>query len=235
VAIADLEQREVDTSADPLWYKDAVIYQLNVKGLLRLRRDGMGDFKGVTQKLDYIKELGVNTIWLMPFYPSPLRDDGYDISSYDDVHPQYGTLTTSARCWPRRTARSAGHHRAGDQPYFRRPPVVPGRAQGAGRLARARLLRLERQRPEVPRHTHHLHRHRDLELDLGPGGQGLLLAPLLQPPARPELRQPAGARGVFKTMRFWLDMGSTASGSTRFPTCRARRHQLREPARRRTR
>jgi len=75
-----------------LWYKDAVIYQLNVKAFFDSNADGVGDFKGVASKLDYVKELGVNTIWLMPFYPSPLRDDGYDISDYHDVHPQYGTL-----------------------------------------------------------------------------------------------------------------------------------------------
>lgn len=75
-----------------LWYQDAVIYQLNVKAFVDSNADGVGDFKGVTSKLDYVKDLGVNTIWLMPFYPSPLRDDGYDIASYMDVHPQYGTL-----------------------------------------------------------------------------------------------------------------------------------------------
>lgn len=97
LAIVDPEQRSIelgntDSDTDPLWYKDAVIYQLNVKAFFDSDGDGMGDFKGVTSKLDYVKELGVNTIWLMPFYPSPLRDDGYDIASYDDVHPQYGTL-----------------------------------------------------------------------------------------------------------------------------------------------
>ncbi len=77
---------------DPLWYRDAVIYQINVKAFFDSNDDGFGDFKGVASKLDYVRELGVNTIWLMPFYPSPLRDDGYDISQYDGVHEQYGTL-----------------------------------------------------------------------------------------------------------------------------------------------
>jgi maltose alpha-D-glucosyltransferase/alpha-amylase len=77
---------------DPLWYKDAVIYQVNVKSFFDSNDDGIGDFKGLTSKLGYIHELGVNTIWLMPFYPSPLRDDGYDISDYQNVHPQFGTL-----------------------------------------------------------------------------------------------------------------------------------------------
>jgi maltose alpha-D-glucosyltransferase/alpha-amylase len=89
---------EADTGATmpaddaALWYKDAVIYQLNVKAFFDTNDDGVGDFKGVASKLDYVKDLGVNTIWLMPFYPSPLRDDGYDISGYDDIHPQYGSL-----------------------------------------------------------------------------------------------------------------------------------------------
>ncbi len=77
---------------DPLWYKDAVIYQLNVKSFFDSNDDGIGDFKGLTSKLEYIRDLGVNTIWLMPFYPSPLKDDGYDIADYQDVHPQFGNL-----------------------------------------------------------------------------------------------------------------------------------------------
>jgi maltose alpha-D-glucosyltransferase/alpha-amylase len=77
---------------DPLWYKDAVIYQLNVKSFFDSNDDGIGDFKGLTSKLEYIRDLGVNTIWLMPFYPSPLKDDGYDIADYTNVHPQFGTL-----------------------------------------------------------------------------------------------------------------------------------------------
>jgi maltose alpha-D-glucosyltransferase/alpha-amylase len=77
---------------DPLWYKDAVIYQLNVKSFLDSNDDGIGDFPGLTSKLGYIRDLGVNTIWLMPFYPSPLKDDGYDISEYTNIHPEFGTL-----------------------------------------------------------------------------------------------------------------------------------------------
>jgi maltose alpha-D-glucosyltransferase/alpha-amylase len=75
-----------------LWYQDAVIYQLNVKAFVDSNGDGVGDFQGVTSRLDYVKDLGVNTIWLMPFYPSPLKDDGYDIADYLSIHPQYGTL-----------------------------------------------------------------------------------------------------------------------------------------------
>ncbi len=76
---------------DPLWYKDAVIYQLHVKAYFDSDGNGIGDFSGLTSRLDYIQDLGVNTIWLQPFYPSPMRDDGYDISDYRNVYPDYGT------------------------------------------------------------------------------------------------------------------------------------------------
>ncbi|HEY5638180.1 MAG TPA: maltose alpha-D-glucosyltransferase [Burkholderiales bacterium] len=79
------------TTGDPHWYKDAVIYQLHIKAFFDSNGDGLGDFKGLTSKLDYVKDLGVNTLWLLPFYPSPLRDDGYDVADYHNVHPQYGT------------------------------------------------------------------------------------------------------------------------------------------------
>ena len=80
------------TNQDPLWYKDAIIYQLHVKAYRDGNGDGYGDFRGLLDKLDYVQSLGVDTLWLLPFYPSPLRDDGYDIADYKDVHPQYGTL-----------------------------------------------------------------------------------------------------------------------------------------------
>ena len=74
------------------WYKDAIIYELHVKAFLDSNGDGSGDFAGLVEKLDYIADLGVTAIWLLPFYPSPLRDDGYDIADYTAVHPAYGTL-----------------------------------------------------------------------------------------------------------------------------------------------
>jgi maltose alpha-D-glucosyltransferase/alpha-amylase len=76
---------------DTLWYKDAVIYEVHVRAFFDSNDDGIGDFAGLTRKLDYIQDLGVNTIWLLPFYPSPGRDDGYDIADYHNIHPQYGT------------------------------------------------------------------------------------------------------------------------------------------------
>jgi maltose alpha-D-glucosyltransferase / alpha-amylase len=84
-------------SDDPLWYKDAVIYQLHLKSFFDSDNDGVGDFRGLLEKLDYIAELGVTAIWLLPFYPSPRRDDGYDIADYRGVHPDYGTLSDVRR------------------------------------------------------------------------------------------------------------------------------------------
>ena len=82
---------------DPLWYKDAIIYQIHVKSFFDANNDGIGDFPGLISRLDYIAELGVNTIWLLPFYPSPRLDDGYDIADYRGVHPDYGTLADVKR------------------------------------------------------------------------------------------------------------------------------------------
>ena len=82
---------------DPLWYKDAIIYQLHLKSFFDADNDGVGDFRGLMEKLDYIAELGVTAIWLLPFYPSPRRDDGYDIADYRNVHPEYGTLADLRR------------------------------------------------------------------------------------------------------------------------------------------
>ncbi|HME88158.1 MAG TPA: maltose alpha-D-glucosyltransferase [Chthoniobacterales bacterium] len=81
-----------ESMTDPLWFKDAVIYELHVKTFHDSDGDGIGDFRGLIQKLDYLHELGITAIWLLPFYPSPLKDDGYDIADYFDVNPNYGTL-----------------------------------------------------------------------------------------------------------------------------------------------
>src|SRR3954467_11005710 len=78
--------------SDRLWYKDAVIYQLHVKAFFDADNDGIGDLAGLSRKLDYLQELGVTALWLLPFYPSPLRDDGYDIADYRDVNPSYGNM-----------------------------------------------------------------------------------------------------------------------------------------------
>src|SRR5579884_2665372 len=80
------------SAADPLWYKDAIIYEVHVRAFYDSNNDGIGDLPGLTQKLDYLKDLGVTCLWLLPFFPSPLKDDGYDISDYTNIHPMYGTM-----------------------------------------------------------------------------------------------------------------------------------------------
>jgi maltose alpha-D-glucosyltransferase/alpha-amylase len=86
-------QNMIDGAAScPLWYKDALIYQVHVRSYCDSNGDGVGDFPGLTSRLDYIERLGISAIWLLPFYPSPLKDDGYDIAHYEGVHPAYGTM-----------------------------------------------------------------------------------------------------------------------------------------------
>jgi maltose alpha-D-glucosyltransferase/alpha-amylase len=80
------------SAQDRLWFKDAIIYELHVRAFFDSNNDGIGDFQGLTQRLDYLQDFGVTCLWLLPFFPSPLRDDGYDISDYLNVHPDYGTL-----------------------------------------------------------------------------------------------------------------------------------------------
>jgi maltose alpha-D-glucosyltransferase / alpha-amylase len=112
---------------DPLWYKDAVIYQAHVRAFFDSNGDGMGDFRGLTQKLDYLQDLGITAVWLLPFYPSPWRDDGYDIADYADIHPAYGTMTDFKRFL--REAHSRGlrvitelviNHTSDQHPWFQK-------------------------------------------------------------------------------------------------------------------
>jgi maltose alpha-D-glucosyltransferase/alpha-amylase len=90
--LAELPVDAAANVADPQWYRDAVIYELHIKAYADGNGDGIGDFRGLTERLDHVQSLGVDTVWLLPFYPSPLRDDGYDVADYRDVHPNYGTL-----------------------------------------------------------------------------------------------------------------------------------------------
>ena len=137
--------------------------------------------RGLVQRLDYLQDLGVDTLWLLPFYPSPLRDDGYDISDYQNVHPQYGTLADFRAFVCEAHARGLKiitelviNHTSDQHPWFQ------GRARAA-RFAGAEFLRLERRRQEISGNPHHLHRHRNVQLGLGPGGAAVLLASLFAP------------------------------------------------------
>ena len=84
--------KKAGSATDPLWYKDAVIYEIHVRAFMDSNGDGIGDLQGLISKLDYLQDLGVTCLWLLPFFPSPLRDDGYDIANYVDVNPSYGTI-----------------------------------------------------------------------------------------------------------------------------------------------
>ncbi len=88
----DAKELTATETGDELWYKDAIIYQLHVKAFADSNNDGIGDFAGLTEKLGYLQELGVTVLWLLPFYPSPGRDDGYDIADYGDINPDFGTM-----------------------------------------------------------------------------------------------------------------------------------------------
>ena len=198
----------VPRNDDALWYKDAVIYQLNVKAFFDADDDGIGDFKGVTARLDYIKDLGVNAIWLMPFYPSPLRDDGYDISSYEEIHPNYGSLDDFKLMLDEVHKRGLKvitelviNHTSDQHPWFqaarRAPPGSPERdfyvwSETNQRYQGTRIIFTD---TEVSNWTwdpvanaYYWHRFFSHQPDLN-------------------FDNPLVLEAVFKTMRFWLDLG----------------------------
>jgi maltose alpha-D-glucosyltransferase / alpha-amylase len=147
---------------DPLWYKDAIIYELHVRAFQDSDGDGIGDFRGLTARLDYLQDLGVTAIWLLPFYPSPLKDDGYDIADYTDVHPSYGTLRDvevfldeAHRRGLRVITELVLNHTSDQHPWFRRARRAPAgsverdfyvwsespaQGQDPGRYAEARVI-----------------------------------------------------------------------------------------------
>jgi maltose alpha-D-glucosyltransferase/alpha-amylase len=117
---------------EPFWYKEAVIYELHVRAFSDGNGDGIGDFQGLTSKLDYLQDLGVTALWLLPFYPSPLKDDGYDIADYTDIHPDYGTLQdfkTFLRAAHERGMRVITelviNHTSDQHPWFQRARKAP--------------------------------------------------------------------------------------------------------------
>jgi maltose alpha-D-glucosyltransferase/alpha-amylase len=203
-----LETVEIDTSDDPLWYRDAVIYQLNVKAFFDTNNDGFGDFKGVTAKLDYVKELGVNTIWLMPFYPSPLRDDGYDIAAYEDVNPQYGTIDDFREMMDEAHKRGLRvitelviNHTSIDHPWFQAarnaPPGSPERdfyvwSDTDQIYQGTRIIFTDTETSnwawDPVAKAYYWHRFFSHQPDLN-------------------FDNPAVLEAIFKVMRFWLDMG----------------------------
>ncbi|MBS0449512.1 MAG: maltose alpha-D-glucosyltransferase [Proteobacteria bacterium] len=207
-ALAEETRADVAHGDDAGWYLDAVIYQLNVKAYVDSDGDGVGDFKGVTSKLDYVKDLGVNTIWLMPFYPSPLKDDGYDIAEYENVHPQYGTLDDfkvmldeAHRRGLRVITELVINHTSDQHPWFqaarKAPPGSPERdfyvwSDDDGKYRGTRIIFTDTETSnwtwDPVAKAYYWHRFFSHQPDLN-------------------FDNPAVLEAVFRTMRFWLDMG----------------------------
>ncbi len=124
--------KKPSSTTDPLWFKDAIIYELHVRAFADSNADGIGDFQGLISKLDYLQELGVTCLWLLPFFPSPLRDDGYDIADYVNVNPSYGTLDDFRQFLAEAHARNLQvmielviNHTSDQHPWFQRARLAP--------------------------------------------------------------------------------------------------------------
>ncbi|MEX1034024.1 MAG: maltose alpha-D-glucosyltransferase [Cellvibrionaceae bacterium] len=196
------------TVNDATWYKDSIIYQLHVKSFFDSNNDGIGDFRGLIEKLDYIATLGVNTIWLLPFYPSPLRDDGYDIAEYCAVHPDYGKLEDVQQFIQEAHARGLRvitelviNHTSDQHPWFQRarmaPPGSPERefyvwSDNDQKYAGTRIIFIDTEKsnwawdPEAQAYYwHRFYSHQpDLNYD-----------------------NPAVLEAVLEVMEFWLEIG----------------------------
>ena len=124
--------KKPSSTTDPLWFKDAIIYELHVRAFADSNADGIGDLQGLISKLDYLQELGVTCLWLLPFFPSPLRDDGYDISNYCAVNPSYGTIDDFKEFLDEAHARNMQvmielviNHSSDQHPWFQRARLAP--------------------------------------------------------------------------------------------------------------
>jgi maltose alpha-D-glucosyltransferase/alpha-amylase len=193
---------------DPLWYKDAIIYELHVKAFFDSNNDGVGDFRGLTEKLDYIQELGVNTLWLLPFYPSPMRDDGYDVADYHNVHPAYGTrpdfryfVREAHRRGLRVITELIVNHTSDQHPWFqaarRAPPGSVKRdyyvwTDNPNKYAGTRIIFTDTESSnwswDSVAQAHYWHRFFSHQPDLN-------------------FDNPRVLQAIIRTMRFWLDMG----------------------------
>jgi len=130
--MTEITTHKSQITSDPLWFKDAIIYEVHVRGFLDSNGDGIGDFPGLTQQLPYLQDLGVTCLWLLPFYPSPLRDDGYDIADYTSINPMYGSLDDFKRFLEEAHARNIRvltelviNHTSDQHPWFQRARTAP--------------------------------------------------------------------------------------------------------------
>jgi maltose alpha-D-glucosyltransferase/alpha-amylase len=205
---APLAAPQLPVAQDPLWYKDAIIYQLHVKSFFDANNDGIGDFPGLISKLDYIAELGVNTLWLLPFYPSPRLDDGYDIAEYTGVHPEYGTLDDvkvfieeAHRRGIRVITELVINHTSDQHPWFQRarqaPPGSPERdfyvwSDNDQKYTGTRVIFLDTERSnwtwDPVANAYYWHRFYAHQPDLNFDNPEVLAA-------------------VLRVMHFWLDLG----------------------------
>ncbi|ASW09505.1 maltose alpha-D-glucosyltransferase (plasmid) [Rhizobium sp. 11515TR] len=190
------------------WHKDAVIYQLHVKSFFDANGDGFGDFAGLTRKLDYLASLGVNTIWLLPFYPSPRRDDGYDVLDYESISPEFGTLDDFRRFVEAAHARNMHvitelvlNHTSDQHPWFQRardaPAGSPERdfyvwSETDDKFAETRIIFVDSERSnwtwDPVANAYFWHRFYSHQPDLN-------------------YHNPAVIEAVLDIMRFWLDLG----------------------------
>jgi len=200
--------KKASSATDPLWYKDAVIYELHVRAFSDLNGDGIGDFGGLLTKLDYLQDLGVTCIWLLPFFPSPGRDDGYDISNYVDVNPAYGTLNDFKAFLDAAHQRNMQvmielvvNHTSDQHPWFKAarlaPPGSPERAMyvwsdSDQKFKNARIIFTDTEKSnwtwDETAKAYYWHRFFSHQPDLN-------------------YDNPQVVEEVLKAMRFWLDMG----------------------------
>ncbi len=219
---------------NPHWYREAIIYQAHVRAFLDSTSDGVGDFPGLTSKLGYLEGLGIDTLWLLPFYPSPLKDDGYDIADYENIHPAYGTLDDFDRFIEEAHRRQASASSPSSS-SITRPISIPGSRRRGGRPAGSPARDFyvwSRHQPEVSGRADHLLGHREVELDLGRHRRRVLLAPILPPSAGSELRQPRGSRrGRAGHALLARSRRRRHAARCRALPDRARRHAVRQPRR----
>ena len=225
---------DIDTAQkadDGLWYKDAIIYQLHVKAFSDSNGDGIGDFAGLTERLDYLQDLGVTTLWLLPFYPSPGRDDGYDISDYGDINPDFGTMRTSAASCRRRSAAVCASSPSSSS-ITPRTSIPGSSARSAARQARARATGTSGATPtrNTPARASSSPTPRNRT---GPGTRRR--RPITGTASSRTSRilnfdNPRVVSAVLQVMKRWLDGRRRLPARRHALSLRARGHQQREPA-----
>jgi maltose alpha-D-glucosyltransferase/alpha-amylase len=194
--------------AEPLWFKHAVFYEVHVRSFFDANGDGIGDFRGLTEKLDYLQWLGIDCIWLLPFYSSPLRDGGYDIADFTNIHPDYGTVDDVQELIDAAHARrirviadQVMNHTSNEHPWFQRarmaPPGSPERnwyvwSDTDDRYQEARIIFIDTETSnwswDPVAEQYYWHRFFSHQPDLNY--------------ANPDVRE-----AMLEVLRFWLDLG----------------------------